>query len=174
MTEQSGDTIDDCEPEPQTPLGPLGAFRQSMKLLEHGFLVPLRNADAGVDDLNCDVTATSSTAYEHGALACVAPGIADEILQDTSQQGRVRVGTQVGFCKSQLQSLFLESLGELRLEGPERVSHVKVHAIRFRCRRIEPGDIEQAHLADLQHSTVRFRRGRPACFARSSFHHDAH
>ena len=119
MTEQSGDTIDDCEPEPQTPLGPLGAFRQSMKLLEHGFLVPLRNADAGVDDLNCDVTATSATAYEYGALACVAPGITDEVLQDTSLQGRVRVGTQVGFRKSQLQSLFLKRLGELRFERPE-------------------------------------------------------
>ena len=143
MAEQSGNTVDNGQPEAQSALGLDRAIWEPVELLKHGLLITRCDPDTRIQHLNRNHAPISATTDQDSARARVASRVADKILQNTAQQRRVRTNRQVRFREPQPQPLLPECLCELRFERKEQGSDVKILGFGLGCRRIQPGYVEQ-------------------------------
>ena len=84
-------TIDRPSPSPRATLR---ALVEPLELAEHGLLLRLRDAEAGVADLDRAARAAPPAADQHAALGVYLMRVGDEVLQQPAQQPPVRANRQ--------------------------------------------------------------------------------
>ena len=122
MSQQFRNSLHDRQAQTQAPLGPFAALAQSPELFENNLLILGRDTDTRVHNLYHYIEATTTAADQDAPGRRVAPGVADEILQNAPEQGRIRVYEQGGLRESQVQALFRKTARKLCLDCRKSIS----------------------------------------------------
>src|SRR5262249_10188462 len=88
MMQHASDALHDGQAETETA-GDLGAFVESGEFDEHGLLLRIRDAHAGVENVDPKLAALASTSNQHTACRRVLDRVGHEVLQQPPQQPAV-------------------------------------------------------------------------------------
>ncbi len=143
MAQQAAETMDDGQPEPQ-PAGPLP--RRVLQLpvfLEDGAQLVVRDADAGVPDLDARETAVAAGAEQDLAAGRVFERVRHQVAQHLFKQARVAVDDKSGEDDTQIQSLRLRLVGERAAQIAEQVVEREIDRLRPHHAGLDLIDVEQ-------------------------------
>ena len=114
-----------------------------MELLEHRFALVLRNAAAGVGDVDADGVAAMPGADQHAAGAGVAQSVGQDILQDAAQQRAVGAHEDIDWAEFQRQALLLRFGKKVRAQRGKQRLQADVADFGLHHAGVELGDVEQ-------------------------------
>ena len=86
--QHASDALDDRQSQPDAARD-ARALVEPVEFLEHGAPLRLRNADAGVADVDAQARAAAPAADQHAALRRIFDRVRDEVLQQAPQQAPV-------------------------------------------------------------------------------------
>ena len=115
MVEHARDALHDRQAEAQAARD-LGALVEPVEFAEDGALLRLRDAEAGIVDVDAQASAPPAAADQHAALGRVFDGVGDQVLQQPAQQAAVGAHRQRAWHEDELQPLLARQRRELDLE----------------------------------------------------------
>src|SRR5215813_7527927 len=112
MAQQAAEPINDgkAEPEPRLPIRSRG--RQLVELAEYALALILRNAGAGIANIDAQLRGAAAATHHDTAARRVAHRVAHQIEQDAFKQDRIAAPPRAAWPDAQAKTLLVRELGE--------------------------------------------------------------
>ena len=133
-------TIERPRPRPRATLAPWSSRWNSWKIAR---CFDVRNAEAGVVDVDAQLAAAAPAADQHAALRRVFDRVGDEVLQQPAQQPAVGAHRERAGHEHELEALLARQRRELDLELAQQLVDAEADDLRLHRAGVEPRDVEQ-------------------------------
>src|SRR6516225_4947359 len=129
MAEQAAEPINDGKAEPEPRLAIRSRGRQLVELAEYALALILRNAGAGIANVDAQLRGAAATTHHDTAAKRVAHRVAHQIEQDAFKQDRIAAHPRPAWHDAQAESLLVRQGGECRFDAIEQPLHGQVSRI---------------------------------------------
>ena len=136
------DPLDDRQAETEAARDAC-ALIEPVKFGEDGFVLALRDTDAGIEHVDAQMIAAQAAADQHATLRRVFDRIGNEVLQQAAQHAAIRADHALGRHEHQFQPLAAGDRREFHLDLPQQLVDAETRGLRPQHAGIEPRDVEQ-------------------------------
>ena len=150
----ASDALDDRQSEAEAARD-AGALVEAVELLEHGAPLRLRDADAGVADIDAQARAAAPAADQHAARWRIFDRVRNQVLQQAPQQAPVGAHREPSRARRRGRDLSRAPAARIPLRAAHQFVDAEIGHFRLHRAGIEPRNVEQRgeYLLD------RFERG---------------
>ena len=140
--EHARDALDDGEAQAYAARDPRPLV-EAVELLEHRAALAVRNADAGIVDIDAQLAAAAPAADQHAAHGRVFDGVGDEVLQKPPQQAAIRTHRERARHEVQLQAFLAGQRRKFDVEPLQQLVDTEIGHFRLHGAGIEPRNVQK-------------------------------
>ena len=129
MAQQASEPINDGKAEAEPRLAIRSRVRQLVELAEYALALILRNAGAGIANIDAQLCGAAAATHHYTAARRIAHRVGHQIEQDAFKQDRIAAHPRAAWHDAQAETFLVREFGERRFDAVKQPLHGKLDRI---------------------------------------------